>query len=727
VIHEAAADGVQGRSRNTIAGLAVSTTLALTPHVNMGTSLTDVFHLWILCRTLSAGVTGYEVALQFITSGGNYYEAIMATSADPDNLLENGIDKYHRVRRSEFVATGAPDWTDISSIAILVRAVTGVGSVAVTFDNLHRTPGLVQDLFQFRRQSGAAAGASDFFVVTNGILYKSDGMRWQPIFTGFDPSAAVHSISTQDRRLMTDGVTTPRLLQPDGSTVYRLGIVGPPKTLTAAQIAGGGLPDGAYFAQVLFYSSKTGFFSAPDDRVPLNPIITIAGGGGVAGIQFSNIPVSTDPQVDWVIIGLRPDTEPELFFRISDGLYGEVPNGTTTFTYTESYANLLARSLTAIDPDLDYPSVVDPTTGLPVEAHPMFWAEAGAYILTAMAEKPTVVRCSRFRNPGSWAIDDEFPLGENDQESLTGIKVATSLIVAMKRDAVYPGRVVGGDEKIRFDPPVSDRGATSQKGMVVVGGKIIYRALDGIYHTGPGLAPKKLTDLTQPTWRDLWDPFGISSECTVPIRDAEQVVTFGRKLGSQFNDRGWVTHYRTVGVERTGKFPQWAPTIWRMGADVATEVLPSSVDGGVWETWIAAFGQVWRIGGTQDDDRPITMEHRTGFMSPDPQRSHIWRFVDVETQCPGAANLEIDCFLGTVVSPDVTPTVPLQGNSAVLGSFVLGTSRLGAAPYAIPRVRLPFTPAHYISIGLKCTSRNHIEIYRLRAWYNGLGSRRLVA
>src|SRR5439155_22221284 len=131
--------------------------------------------------------------------------------------------------------------------------------------------------------------------------------------------------------------------------------------------------------------------------------------------QFKNIRVSADPQVEWIVIGIRPSTEPELFFRASDGLFGEVPNGTTTFEFSDNLATLLARSLTAIDPDLDYPSVIQQATGQPVEAHPLFIEEVGGYVLAVMAEQPTVVRVSRFRQYGSWALDDEFPLGENDQ------------------------------------------------------------------------------------------------------------------------------------------------------------------------------------------------------------------------------------------------------------------------------------------------------------------------
>lgn len=724
---EAAAPGTQGRVLN-VAGPGTAS-IVLTPvgSLNLGTDPQDVIHLWLNPTRLDATVGSYSVVLKFLDTNSNFYfQATLAADTGAPDILEVGFPKYHRVRRAAFTKVGSPDWTNIAGI-VISGTVAGAGNLSVTCDNLHRTPGLMQDLFQFRRQSGPYAGAADFYAVANGNIYKSDGLRWNSIFSGLDAKAPVYSLSALDRRIVSDGVTSPQVIQPDGSTVYRLGIVTPPKQMTATQIGGGGLPDGSYFAQVLWYSSKTGTFSAPDDRTPRAPIIAIVGGGGNAGIQFANIPVSSDPQVDWVVIGIRPDTEPTLFFRASDGLFGEVANGTTSFTYQESYANLLARSLTAVDPDLDYPSVVNAATGQPVEAHPVFLAQAGGYIIAVMAEEPTVVRVSRFQQPGSWALDDEFPLGQDDQESITGIVVNASNVVVMKRDAVFPGRVIGEPDKLTFSEPLSDRGAVSHKAMQVIGHVLFYRALDGIYRLDQTLIPTKITDLQQPTWRDTWDTSGFASGVMVPIRDSEQVVLFGRKLGSTFNDQGWVTHYRTVAIvdEAPSRWPTWAPSLWRMPADVGTEVLRAPNEGGTWETWIGANGQVFRVNyGVQDDGRAIEMIHKTGLLTDDARTSKLWRFLDLEAFCSGAVTVEAQVFLGTAIATDSTLSAGLQGNAAVLGSFILGTSLLGSPKYVMPRLRMPRTPARYFSVQLRAKCRQHVEVYRMSAWWNPLGMRR---
>lgn len=731
ILTEAEADGARGRQLTVAAtGGGATASMELTVAKNLGTDPLDVFHLWLNVLSLPATVTDYYVSVAFQTSALNVFSGLFLASAaygvGAMGLAEQGVARYSRIRRQDFAVVGTPDWTNITKITIQIQA-TGSGTFTVTVDNLHRTPGLMQDLFQFRRQSGPYAGGADFYAVANGTLYRSDAHRWIQVAALFDQKAPVYSITAFNRRILSDGVTTPRVLMPDGATTYRLGIVTPPKQMTATQIGGGGLPDGDYYAQVLFYSSKTGEFSAPDDRVPKTPIITIAGGGDAAGIRFANLPVSSDPQVDYLVIGVRPLTEPTLFFRVSDGLHGDVANGTTTYDFKDNLATLLARSLTAIDPDMDYPSVVDASTGLPIEAHPKFLAEASGYILAVMAEAPTVLRVSRFRQPGAWQLDDEFPLGEDDQEALTGIAVSASNILAMKKGAVYPGSVVGGDERIRLNPPISDRGAVSHKAMAVMGYTLFYRALDGMYRVPLDLVPRKITDLAQPTWAALWDPYGVGGEAAVPLRDADQVLCFGRSLGALRNDTGWVTHARSAAVEDNGKWPSWAPSLWRIPADVACEVRPESADGSGWQTWIGGLGQVFRINfGAQDDGRPIDFVHRTALWTPGSLVSSLWRYIDLEVACSGNFSLDVRAFVGTAIVQDGAPSALLKGNADVF-PLLLGTDSFGVPKYVAQRVNLPFRVGRYLSLEFHATSRAHIEITKIKAWASILGARRAAA
>lgn len=720
---EAAADGTRSRSISAVGG-AGEVAVTLTVALNLGTDPLEVINLWILTTAFPAGVTGYTLTLRFQTSNGNYYQVTAASNSDSKNPLELNLSKYHRFRRQDFAKTGAPDWTNITQIRLGLTAV-GAGTLTISVDNLHRTPGFMQDLFQFRRESGSFKGASSEYAITNGTLYRNDGQRWTSVFSGFVTDQPIYSVTAQDRRLISDGVTSPRILLGDGATVYRLGIVGPPRQviatqigLTAAQVAaGGGLPDGDYFVQVLYYSSKTGTFSAPDERVPATASLTIAGGGGIAGIRFSNLPVSSDPQVDWLVIGIRPaDVEAESFFRISDGAFGDAANGTITVDFVGSISQLQSRRASIIDPDLDYPSVIDPATGLPTEGHPIYLVGIGGYIVAVMAEELSVVRWSRFRAPGSWRIDDEEDVGENDDDPVTALGVNASTLFVFKGNSVIPGRAVGGDEGISFSNKVSDDGCTDHKAIMAVGNFLLYPGEDAAYMVGPDLVTRPLTSAAQPTWRGLWNHQAKNLGAAIRLRDRHQVAFFKRSKGAFRNDSGWVTHYQKMIVPGgTLRVPDWAPTIWRMPVDVGAEV---RLTGDSYEPWIGGLGQVFRANyGTQDDARDIVTVHRTALVTTDRHFVHLFLYADLEGDVAGAVNAQVAVFLGRALTADSTVAAALQGGADVLGTFVLGTDQMGAPAYVHDRVKLGARVAvRYLCLEVTLRGRAEFDINRITIW-----------
>lgn len=748
---EAAADGTQSHQFTAVGGGA-EVSFRQTPigsPLNLGANLKDVIHCWLYCWALPATITGYTMTIRFETTVNDYWLITVSSNTDLVNFFEAAVGRYHRFRKQDCTAVGSPDWTSIATVRFGLTA-TGTGNLQISVDNLHSTPGVMQALFQFRRQVGAEQGAIGEYAIAGGSLYVRGASRWTLVRSGFTPDVPVYHHVAQDKALLSDGITSPQWLQSDGATVYRLGIVTPPRTIQAQQIGGGFASDGDYYLMVLFYSSKTGTFSAPDQRTPNlankldsngkvvltpdgNPVqvpvpdITISNGNGTAGIRVTNIPVSSDPQVDWVIIGIRPAAvEPTSFFRASDGLFGEVANGTTSFNWVESVSTLQARASTAIDEDMDYPSVIDPTTLLPVEGHPIYLEEAGGYIWAVMAERPSVVRVSRFRAPGSWAIDDEFPVGENDSDPVTGIRNIGSAVAVMKRTAVYPGRVVGGDQKISIDPPMSDRGSISHRAMILSNNVLWYKSQDGMYWMRNDFIPHKATENQQPTWNALWDPAAQGLEVMAQIRDTEQVIAFGRSLGAVANDTGWVTHFRTTPADpETGlRWPEWAPTLWNMPADVAEEVRRTTVQGSGWEVWTGGKGQVWRINyGIEDDHRPIESTHRTPLISgvdeegdPNPNKSHLWSWIDIEGLPAGSVTMDVRVFLGQVQLVDATLAASLQGGSAPLGTFVLGTSKLGAPTYFPQRIRVPRIVARYLMIELHFRGRGNVQVWSIKPW-----------
>lgn len=716
---EAAANGARGRSRSQAGAGTAGVSLAIAAS-NLGTDLNDVIHLWVACTTLDATVTGYKIRLRFTTSGGNYYEATVAAGTDTANLLEAGRSRYYRTRRQAFTATGTPDWTSITAIDIFLDQLGGAGTVAVTYDNLHRTPGVMQALFQFKRESGAYKGATDEYAIAGGVLYRNGGQRWTSVFSGFDASAPVYHKTAQDRVILSDGVTTPRVLMADGTTVYRLGILPPARTITATQIGGGHLSDGDYFVMVAFYSSKTGTFSGPDLAVPTAATISIGGGGGTAGIRFANIPVSADPQVDWVVIGVRPaNSEKVLFLRITDGAFGDVANGTTTFDFVGAVSELLARSDHPVDPDNSYPTVIDATTGNPVEAHPLYLEELGGYIVTVMAEQPTVLRFSRFRQPGSWSEDDEVPIGENDSQPVTGLAQLGSSVLVGKRDAVYWARPVGGDVKVSVEGPVSERGPVEHRGIVKVADSLWYRSQEGLICIAFDQVPRIVSDGNQDTWESAWSVGGFGQGCAVRVRGREQILHFGRSFGSPLNDLAWCTHHRSYKSLVRTKQPELATSLWNMSADVAAEMQTTTG----YQPWIGANGQVFRANfGSRDDGRTYQAVHRTPLISKDPQSLWAWREVEIESKVSGTYPLTVQPFIGATVIEEGQSTYTLEGDGDPLGSFVLGTDRLGSGLYTHKKLPLPRVLGRYLALEFRFQGDAEFTIYRIAPWCQRIGT-----
>lgn len=727
VLHEAEADGAQGRSITAAGGGAEATSiLTLGAPVDLGSDDLEVFNAWVMATALPAGVTSYTLKLRFETASSDYYECVIASNTDPNNVLELNDGKYHRFRRQDFTKTGSPTWASISKIHLRLLA-GGSGNLIVTVDNLHRTPGLIQDLFEFRRSLSPYAGATGVYAVARGNLYRSDDTRWQLVYGGFASDRPVYSITTQDRRILSDGVTTPILLMPDGTTTYRLGIEAPPRQTIATQDVGGSLPDGEYFIQILYYSSKTGYFSAPDSINP-DALVTISGGGNAASIRLSNIPVSSDPQVDWIVIGIRPEEEPTLFYRPTDGIYGDIPNGITTFQFPGPLTNLVGRTLSAVDPDQGAPTVVDPTTREPVLAHPLFMLEIGGYIVTVMSEEPSVVRFSAFRNPGAWAIDDESPVGEDDNEPVTGLAKVASQLAVFKRNAVHPGQVVGGDAKIVIEDSRSEYGSVDHKGILLIGGTLFYRGQDGVYRMGPEFAPAIVTGTQMHTFRALWDPAGYAQGAAVRIRDRRQFIHFGRSLGMMRNGTGWTSHYLGVPVAQNQnpiKIGTWAPSIWKLPCEVAAEIRNPTG----WEPWIGGMGQVWRLNyGDRDDRRPIEAYHRSVLYSPDPKYTYRWRWLDYEAEASGIFTLDVEVYFGPVLNSDVVAKGTLQGTVGATFPITLGQSQLGEARYVQDRIRLPNRQlSRYLSFKVHFRGKAGFSIMRMTPWWAPAGPWRISA
>lgn len=691
----------------------------------------DLTHLWRKPVVFTNTVTGYQVRLRFETSTGNHFEAVVAGTGAGEEKLETslesefttefdesfmgvtGIGLYRRIRRFEFVKTGSPTWESIAKIRINLQITAGTGTLAVVFDNLYRSPGYVQDLFQFRRFQAPLYPSRQEFAVAGGKLFKNDGLRWAEVFSGFDAERPVTGITLNSRRFVTDGTKSPIKIMP-GGTIYRMGIANPPKQISLAQIGGGSLADQQVYVKVKWYSTITGIESGVDDPED-GKLLIITGSGGIAAVRVSNLPVSTDPQVTHVRIFIRPanlsDSE---FFRASGGADGEAANGILSFDITEPITNL--SQFDVMDPDTDYPSVI--VGGVQVEGHPMFFVEVGGFVLTVMAEYPNTLRSSSFDKPENWPLDSEIELGLNDDDEITGLSSGQDVALAFKRDAIYPIRVVNTAIGPVASGSISERGSVSHKAIVRIGDQLWFPNEDGVYWLDPGLRLRRASGNAQPAWDGLWDPNQARKMVGVELRGRFQYHLFGASLGQLSSDRDWVTHYPRQERARYQREPEYDPSIHTAGADAAT-TLEDSAD--LQRTWVARNGMVYQVDtGVARDGRGFLMRHRTGIWSPDGGAGAWvcrWPWVDIIATITGDVDVAVGVFLGPVLVANATPSAHLQGDADVLSEFVLGTSKLGAASYVHQRLKLPMGRARFLQMEFSHDGRGEVEILSVMPHY----------
>lgn len=790
---EAAADGTMSRSLSQ-AGVGTATMSKGSLTLDLGTNLTDIFHLWRRPLALPSTITGYQIRLRLETSSGNHYETVIAGTGSDEEALELGFSLYKRVRRHLFTKTGSPDWTNITLIQVDLEVTAGTGTINVTFDNLYWSAGYVQDLFQFRRHDEKGIRRKDEYAVAGGVMYRNDGSRWVSVYSGFDYEAQVNSFGSLDRWFVSDGKTSPQKIMADG-TVFRMGIANPPKQIVVESIANGLLATQDVFVLVKFYSKTTGIESGLDGRLG-GTKVTLTGSD--LGVRVSNIPVSTDPQVTHVRLYFRPENLSSVtFFRGSADIDGEVPNGTTTFDFLQSITEI--ELYDDLDEDTDFPAYLDktetpdPLTGdvvtatvntltldvdapttdnelngeiikitvgkgagqtrritdydgttkiailgsdwsitpdntseyatVPIEkstqkeAFPLFFTEHAGYAMSVFAQRPWIMRFSRFRQPEYWALDDEITMGENDNDKITGMSGGRETSLVFKRDAVIPVSSVGEPTGLLPSPSISERGSVNHKGIYRIREDVWFPNENGIYWADAALRIRHASYEAQRSWPKFWDTRLLEKLVGVELRERFQYLLLGHSLGAVTPNRAWVTNYpnREGGIypER----PVYDISIHTHGADAAA-VVEDVAD--IHRTWIALDGMVFQLDrGTSRDGRGFKMRHRTGLWSPGRAGDIVcrWPWIEVVALEAGDHDLSVDYFFQGGITADGTSLADLQGQSAVLGSFVLGTSKLGEGNYVYKRLRTKPRRSRFLMMEFSHDGRAEVQISAVTVRY----------
>lgn len=208
----------------------------------------------------------------------------------------------------------------------------------------------------------------------------------------------------------TDAVKT------DGANVRLFGIVRPTVGTLAGAAGAAGSPNGTYELRVSYFNSTTGHESSASDSAAVN--VTVSN----QKIDWSNIPTSSDPQVDTVRLLVRNTATMTQFY-----LAGSVSNGTTTATTDFLDSNLLTAAPTT-------------TSNNPPPAGVKFIAfyEGRLFVATEHAIYWSAISDVESFDPLATDL-----VNVKDGQKITGIFADHEVLIILKEDRTYT--LVGND------------------------------------------------------------------------------------------------------------------------------------------------------------------------------------------------------------------------------------------------------------------------------------------
>jgi hypothetical protein len=721
-INKKMANGVastEGLQITSAAGLAIASSSI--PVQNMSGHEHDVFYVW--AKLNATPPADYDISLRLSSAANDYYQMKIFESSKES--MDQNYPMYLRGKRSSAVKTGNPDWTSITTVAILLVRNSGTAEMDITVDNLAWNPGRGQALVQFRRQSDTTfKGSRDTYAVNAGKLYRYDKENegWIDMGDLFDEEAEVNYMVMDDRLYLCDGINKNQKIQPDGETIYQMGI----DELTApigateqndgfpfeGEFIDGNITNGSHFFAITYYSTITGIESAPHLRNGQE--IVIAGGSQV--ILYTGIPKTPDPQVTHVRIYRRSSIS-TVFRRTSSDPDGEILNGQSQFAEGLADSALGAE----MDPDLDSPR---PAKFMAA------WPELGV-AAAVFSDTPGVVNLSSPSGTAeNWPVEFAIQAARNDNDSLSGLAYYRGRMVAFTPDRVMVGGFVGGLEFVRFRNLATDRGAVSHKAIVSVENNLYYPSEDGIHYFDESEVVRKVTSLQQNTWDIHVSKSRLNRSCAVQSRKRYQYQLFAAQAGLPQNSFAWNLHYDSIIVDESftkglGPGHTSASSLHTLSAMDCQEI---EVADNKKEIWIlGADGQVYRIDtGDSDDGHEFELRHRTSLISPygaGYQHRFVW--LDLDLRQYSTAQLQTDFWFDfSLATPSASLLAQLSSDDApVLGTkFIAGTSRVGQPLGITRRLRLPANRARRIMMEFRQSGRTDMEIYNFRLYADRMGT-----
>lgn len=175
------------------------------------------------------------------------------------------------------------------------------------------------------------------YTAAGTLLKRTTGDVITSIASGLGADVWADFVSTNEVVFFTNGRVQRKF---DGTSLTKMGIDRPTVGSLAGTAGAAGDPNGTYELRVTFANSSTGHESSASNTAAATVTVT----NDV--IDWSNIPVSSDTQVDLVYLYVRNVATQRFFYRA-----GSVTNGTTTASTDFDDENLTVQAPTTISND----------------------------------------------------------------------------------------------------------------------------------------------------------------------------------------------------------------------------------------------------------------------------------------------------------------------------------------------------------------------------------------
>lgn len=376
-------------------------------------------------------------------------------------------------------------------------------------------------------------------VATDGNLYLlPDNGAWSttPVSTGLSTSAYVNFPHDRDLVAALDGVTTPKK-STDLQAWTRLGIA-PGTVGTTLSVGGaGGELSTSEFAIIYTYKDRGLAFESDPCTVASTCRLTSTG----AEITV-NVPNSTDPQVDAIVLYAKNVTAGETVYRkVSSGVQSAGASSTYVINSSAWSANDEAPSTHGVPPILSFG----------VSWKNRWWARSAAY--------PTRIYFTEIFQPQGWPALYYIDLPFTNGEEINAIQPQGDTLLCLGDSQIF---LIIGQTSLDFEvrPSLgSQSGAVGPKAVTAVESGVCHVSAEGVY-IFDGATDRLLSyDLT-PGWHDMIDGSASTAVSEISVvydwSQKELRVAVPRRYPTA--DRGeWVLDLNRT---REGSDPAWTET-----------------------------------------------------------------------------------------------------------------------------------------------------------------------